>query len=527
MSAGFDYIIVGAGSAGCVLANRLSADPHVKVLLIEAGGSDNHPLIKIPAAFYRLYKSRVDYGFYTLPQAGADNRQLFVPRGKTLGGSGSINAMIYIRGHRQDYDDWAAAGNPGWDYDSVLPYFKKSERNHAFSDAYHGTDGAWHISALKSAHPLTGKYLEAGAAVGLPVLADLNGAADEGLGLHQVNQHQARRHSPAHAFLHPILYRENLSLMRAAHVNKLLLEGNRVVGVEVHQKRSTKCLYAHKEVIVSAGSIHSPLLLLRSGIGAAAALTAQHITVRHDLPGVGQNLQDHPVAPLVYRTHRGNSLDTAENLPNLLRWLFANKGPFSSNLAEGGGFFRTQPELTAPDIQLHFAPAFFVDHGFSRPSGNGFSLAPILLRPESRGSVQLHPTQHHVPLIDPQVFAEEADLERLCDGYARALTICEAEPLAREATARFQPAEAFKSRADMRAFIRKNVELLYHPVGTCKMGAGADAVVDHQLRVHGLEGVRVADASIMPRITGGNTQAPTIMIAEKAADMILQAAAGH
>lgn len=524
MSTGYDYIIVGAGSAGCVLANRLSADPHIKVLLIEAGGSDRHPLIKIPAAFYRLFKSRVDYGFHTVPQAGADNRPLFVPRGKVLGGSGSINAMIYIRGHRQDYDDWAAAGNPGWSYEEVLPFFLKSERNHAFNNAYHSTAGEWHISSLQSVHPLTSSYLEAGAAAGYPVLDDLNGAADEGLGLHQVNQFRARRHSPAHAFLHPILYRENLHLMRGAHVNKLILHGSRVVGVEVQQKRGCHSLFASKEVIVSAGSIHSPLLLLRSGIGAASALKTHQIAVQHDLPGVGQNLQDHPVAPLVYRTHRGNSLDTAETLPNLLRWLFANKGPFSSNLAEGGGFLRTQADLPVPDIQLHFAPAFFVDHGFTRPAGNGFSLAPILLRPHSRGSVQLQPGKPNQPLIDPNVFGETADLERLCDGYVRALDICAAEPLASAATAPFQPAEAFNSRADMRAFIRQRVELLYHPVGTCKMGPEADAVVDARLRVQGLDGLRVADASIMPNIVGGNTQAPTVMIAEKAASMILQSA---
>ncbi|MDP2187096.1 MAG: GMC family oxidoreductase N-terminal domain-containing protein [Sphingobacteriaceae bacterium] len=518
----FDYIIVGGGSAGCVLANRLSANSALQVLLLEAGSADKHPFIKIPAAFYKLYKSKVDYGFYTEPQEGAVQRRLFVPRGKTLGGSGAINAMIYIRGHRADFDGWAAAGNTGWSYEEVLPYFKRSEHNEAFpSSHFHSQAGEWHISNSKP-HPLTQLYVQAGKAAGHPEIIDFNGAEDEGVGIHQVNIKNGKRHSPAHAFLLPARARTNLTIKTGLHVEKLQLDGTRVSGVWVQLHGRQQILRARKEVILSAGSIHSPLLLLRSGIGDSSYLNKLGIPVKHHLYGVGLNLQDHPVVPLVYRTQKGASLDTADNLWNLAKWVFTGKGPFSSNLAEGGGFLRTQPDLTAPDVQLHFAPAFFVDHGFSKPKGNGMSLAPILLQPQSRGKVTLHPNDWHKPLIDPQVFQNPDDVKILREGFKMANNIMQQAIMDAWRQSPFLPMNRLSSDAAIDQYMRENVELLYHPVGTCKMGKEEDAVVDHELRIHGLQGIRIADASIMPSITRGNTQAPTIMIAEKAADLLLK-----
>jgi choline dehydrogenase len=517
----YDYIIVGGGSAGCVLANRLSANSERQVLLLEAGPVDSHPYIKIPAAFYKLFKSKIDYGFYTEPQACAANRKLFVPRGKTLGGSGAINAMIYIRGHRADFDGWAAAGNKGWSYDEVLPYFKRSECNDSFQgNDFHGQTGEWHISSQQP-HPLTQLYVAAAKDAGHAELADFNADADAGVGIHQANIKNGKRHSPAHAFLVPARGRENLTIKTGLQVERLQLDGARVTGVWVQLHGRMQLIKVRKEVIVTAGSIHSPLLLLRSGIGDHHYLQSIGIAPQHHLPGVGHNLQDHPVAPLIYRTVRRASLDSADNLWNLSRWLFTQKGPFTSNLAEGGGFLRSRPDLPAPDLQLHFAPAFFVDHGFNKPKGNGMSLAPILLQPKSRGRVSLDPSNFHKPLIDPQVFQAAEDLQLLRTGFKMALQIMQQEVLAPWRKSLFMPQSTLEDDAAIDQYLRENVELLYHPVGTCKMGNDAQAVVDDQLRIHGLEGIRIADASIMPTITRGNTQAPTIMIAEKAADLLL------
>lgn len=518
----FDYIIVGAGSAGCVLANRLSAKPELKVLLLEAGGSDSHPFIRIPAAFYKLYKTKVDYGFYTEPQEHALDRRLFSPRGKTLGGSGSINAMIYIRGHRSDFDGWAAAGNAGWSFNEVLPYFLRAENNANLSGMYHSQDGPWHISNLKEVHPLTHTYLQAAHSTGLPILPDMNAETDEGVGIHQVNQHQGARFSPAHAYLLPARGRQNLSIQTGVRVERLLLEGQKAVGIEVQLHGKMQRIRATREVIVAAGAYHSPLLLNRSGIGETGCIQRLGVKMLHELPGVGYNLHDHPVVPLIYRVPRGMSLDGADSPWNLLRWLFGRSGPFTSNVAEGGGFFRTRDGLDAPDVQLHFAPAYFVDHGFTKPKGNGMSLASILLRPKSRGTVKAHPRNPHLPIIDPHVFSQPEDLITLREGFKRAQEIMEAAAFQPYRQMLFLPQHRLQSDKEIETHLRQTVELLYHPVGTCCMGNDEEAVVDDQLRVRGLEGVRVIDASIMPQIVGGNTQAATVMIAEKGAEMLLR-----
>lgn len=518
----FDYIIIGAGSAGCVLANRLSAIAELKVLLLEAGGADSHPFIRIPAAFSKLFKSKVDYGFYTEPQAHALNRQLFSPRGKTLGGSGSINAMIYVRGHCSDFDGWAASGNSGWSFNEVLPYFLRAENNADLSGAYHSQSGPWRISNLKEVHPLTHTYLQAAHQKGLPILPDMNAEADEGVGIHQVNQQNGARHSPAQAYLLPARGRSNLTIKTGVRVERLVLEAQRIVGVEVLLHGKMQTIRAEREVIVSAGAYHSPLLLNRSGIGESDGLLRLGLKVLHELPGVGANLHDHPVAPLIYRVPHKHSLDGADTPWNLLRWMVGRKGPFTSNVAEGGGFLRTDAQLDAPNIQLHFAPAFFVDHGFTKPKGNGMSLAPILLRPKSRGTVKAHPRNLHQPIIDPQVFSQPEDLITLREGFKRAQEIMESAALQSFRQMLFLPQHRLQSDHEIENYLRQHVELLYHPVGTCRMGQDEAAVVDSSLKVRGLQGLRVIDASIMPQIVSGNTQAATVMIAEKGAEMLIK-----
>ena len=517
----YDYIIIGAGSAGCVLANRLSADSRHQVLLLETGPKDRNPLIRIPAAFFRLYKTRVDWAFYSTPQSALNNRRLFMPRGKTLGGSGSINAMIYIRGHREDYDQWAREGCPGWDYDNVLPYFKKAENNAQLGEPYHGQQGPWHITNLQQPHPLTQAYVKAGQECGLPFLEDMNGALDEGVGIHQVNQWNGQRHSPASAYLKPVLHRPNLTVKTGVRVLRVLIENQKAVGVEIERGGSREIIRCSREVIVSAGSLLSPVVLMNSGIGPADALKAAGIASIQHLPGVGQNLQDHPVVPIIYRAHPKTTLDTEETLGNILNWFFRKKGPMTSNLAEGGGFFRSEPGLSAPDMQIHFAPAFFVDHGFTRPKGNGFSAAPILVKPKSRGQVTLNPANPQEPLIDPAVFTHPDDLETFVKGFRRVRDILLSETMKPHTVAPFLPDTHLQTDDEIKAHLRQYVELLYHPVGTCKMGTDDMAVVTPELKVHGIENLRVIDASVMPSVVRGNTQAPTIMIAEKAAEMIL------
>lgn len=517
----FDYIIIGGGSAGCVLANRLSANSNYSVLLLEAGPKDRHPFIKIPAAFFKLYKTSVDWAYYSTPQPELFNRKLFMPRGKTLGGSGSINAMIYIRGHREDYDGWASEGCIGWDYDSILPYFKKSEHNCQLKNDFHGQDGPWNIQNQRP-HPISRMFLEAGAEIGLPVVEDMNANIQECVGIHQVNVKNGARHSPAAAFLKPVLHRKNLSVKTGIRVKRIVIENKTATGVEIEHGRSTEVIKCRKEILLSAGAIGSPLILMNSGIGPASELEKHQIKPVQILKGVGENLQDHPVVPIIYRAKPKSTLDTEETAGNIMRWLFRKKGPMTSNLAEGGGFFKTNQTLNSPDIQIHFAPAFFVDHGFTRPKGNGISATPILVKPKSRGSVKLSLSNPNEPLIDPAVFTHPEDLPVFMEGFKRVHKLLNAKALSGVIAGPFSPENEPKNDTEIEQYIRKNVELLYHPVGTCKMGTDEWAVVDPELKVHGIQKLRVVDASVMPSVTRGNTHAPTIMIAEKAADIILK-----
>lgn len=517
----YDYVIVGAGSAGCVLANRLTEDPATNVLLLEAGGPDEAQEIHIPAAFSSLFKSPLDWAYETEEQPHLNNRRLYWPRGKVLGGSSSINAMVYIRGNRRDYDHWRELGNEGWSFSEVLPYFKKAENEERGASEFHGTGGPLNVTDHRTLNPLSHAFVEAGVEAGIPLTNDFNGPEQDGVGFYQVTQRGGLRHSAAVGYVHPILSRPNLTLQTQALVTNVLFEGTHAVGVEYVQNGEKQRVNVKKEVILSGGAINSPQLLMLSGIGPADHLKALGIPVVADLPGVGQNLQDHPAIVVLYASTQAISLAHAQSPENLQDFIDNKRGPLTSNVAEGGAFVRTQANLPMPDIQYHFAPVYYLNHGFTVPEGDGYTIAPCVLHPQSRGYIALRSTNPaEAPNIQPNYFAEEADMQALVAGVKIARKLGEARAFAPFRDVETHPGPQAQSDEEIAEYIRNYVETLYHPVGTCKMGNDAMAVVDAHLRVRGVEGLRVIDASIMPTVVGGNTNAPTIMIAEKAADLI-------
>ena len=528
----FDGIVVGAGSAGCAVAARLSGHPATRVALVEAGGEDDSVLIRAPLGFALAAKvgSHV-LRYQTVPQPGLDGRRGFQPRGKVLGGSSAINAMLYCRGHRSDYDGWAAAGNPGWDYASVLPYFRRAEDSACFdADEFHGKGGPLGVSWLRSPFPSTAAFLDACAASGLP-RTDYNGAEQEGSWPAQVTQRDGERCSSARAYLAPARGRANLAVFTHAITQRLVLDGRRVIGIDIVQDGQPQRLVAAREVIVCAGAYGSPQLLMCSGIGPAAALREHGIAVAHELPGVGQNLQDHITANLNWHSPRrdagfGLSLAGAAAIWRGVRqWRRERRGCITSNVAEAGAFLRTDPALPAPDIELEFVAAIVDDHNRKLHLGHGYGVHVTLLRPKSRGEVRLASADTRAaPVIDPRYFSDADDLPPLVRGVQRTLAIMDAAPLDPWRGTMLAPIRADDPDGIARE-LRRSADTEYHPVGTCKMGPASDpaAVVGADLRVHGIQGLRVADASIMPTITGGNTNAPTIMIGEKCADLLRHA----
>jgi choline dehydrogenase len=521
----YDYIVVGAGSAGCVLAARLTEDERARVLLLEAGGAGGAKEIRIPAAFSKLFKTRVDWNFSTEPEPQLHDRRLYWPRGKVLGGSSAINAMIYIRGNRADYDFWRDSGNPGWGYAEVLPYFKKSENQERGASEYHGVGGPVNVADPRYVNPLTRAFLAAAEQIGIASNPDFNGAAQDGAALYQVTQKDGSRCSAADGFLQPARERNNLTVVTAAHAARVLLEGNRAVGVAFLRDGAMQEARADGEVILAGGTVNSPQLLMLSGIGPAGELKTAGISTVHDLPGVGKNLQDHPMVSVGYLCTQKISLDGAETLGNFLRWLVWRNGPLASNVAEAGLFLRTRVGLEAPDLQLLFGPAYYRGHGLVRRKEHCFGFGPTLIAPQSRGEISLRSANPlDAPAIRANYLATDTDLRTMIAGVRLARRLAHAKAFDAFRGEELHPGAAQQSDSEIAEFLRNELETLYHPVGTCKMGNDALAVVDPRLRVHGIERLRVVDASIMPRVPAGNTNAPVMMIAEKAAELIREGA---
>jgi choline dehydrogenase len=509
-----DYVIVGAGSAGCVLAGRLSEDPDATVCLLEAGPPDTAPELKIPFAFPIAFKSGLDWDLYGEQEPGLNNRRLYMPRGKVIGGSGSINAMIYLRGNPVDYDGWAAGGAEGWSWDEVLPYFKRAEDNERGEDAYHGVGGPLPVSESRSMHPLVDAMLEAAVQAGYEANPDLNGERQDGVGRFQLTQRGGWRCSTADAYLHPAAGRPNLEVRTSTFALRIVFEGTRAVGVEVVRDGVAETIRAEREVIVAAGAFQSPVLLMLSGIGPAEDLALFGMPVREDLP-VGRNLQDHCMVNLNYTTD-GPSLFgqfTPENMELLQN---EGRGPLSSNIPEAGGFFRTRDDLPAPDVEFHFAPSLFVDEGLNAPTDSGYAFGPVVIKPTSRGWVKLRtPMADSKPLVLCNFLTTEEDRRSMVEGVRIGLEIASQPALKACERGPLSVPDGDSDEAILE-WVRKVAQSVYHPTSTCAIGS----VVDPELHVYGVEALRVCDSSLMPTITRANTHAPTVMIAEKGADLI-------
>lgn len=529
----FDYIIVGGGSSGCVLAGRLSENPQVSVCLLEAGGTGDGWKVEVPCAAVISIPTKINnWAFETVPQKGLNGRKGYQPRGKCLGGSSAINAMVYIRGHRRDYDDWSALGNTGWSYDEVLPYFIKSENNQRIKNQYHGNDGPLSVIDLHSDNPLQQKYLAAAKQQGYRILDDFNGEEQEGLGIYQVTHINGERCSSARAYLFPHLKRKNLTVETSAQTQRILIENGVAVGVEYKQNGQLKQIHARREVLLSAGAMQSPQILMLSGIGDQHELMEHGIEVKKHLPGVGKNFHDHPDFIFGYKVREiqgtfGLSIPGSIDLIKQIgRYRKERRGLLTTNFAECGGFIKSSAEQKVPNLQLHFVIALVDNHARTLHTGHGISCHVCLLNPKSRGTIKISgPSIDDPILIDPNFYGEESDLEEMVKGFKLTQTLMQSEAFKSMIKEDLFTANVHTDE-EIRQVLRDRSDTVYHPVGSCKMGVDEMAVVDPRLRVYGIQNLRVVDASIMPKVVNGNTNAPAIMIAEKAVDMINQDQSG-
>jgi choline dehydrogenase len=513
----YDYVIVGAGSAGCVLAARLSEDLDTKVLLLESGPPDVNENIHVPLGYLQLGGTEVDWNYHSAPEHECDHRRITLPRGRVLGGSSSVNAMVYIRGNRRDYDEWRV---PGWSAADLLPYFIKAEDNERGASEWHGAGGPLPVSEQRSGNVITQAFVDAGVEAGLPRNDDFNGAEQDGVGMYQVTQRGGMRASAAVAYLHPASERPNLDVMPYMHVQRVLFDGTRAVGVQASRLGELSEFRAEREVILCGGAYNSPQLLMLSGIGAAEHLTMREIEVLLDQPAVGENLSDHPASQLVWTTPEPESLLLALEPAALEQFEATQTGPFASNLAESGGFARVGADAPAPDTQFHVAPVQIVEEGLRDPEAHGVWVSSCLLTEQSRGTVRLasnDPTAK--PIVHNAFYTAGDDMQRMIAGTRLAMEICSRPAMRPYAAEPFNVPDGEREDA-LRAHVARTTFAIYHPVGTCRMGEDVAAVVDAELRVNGIENLRVVDASVMPTVPRGNTNAPTIALAERAADLI-------
>jgi choline dehydrogenase len=525
----FDYIVVGGGSAGCVLASRLSEDASNRVLLVEAGPADNHPMIHMPGGAAECLKSdTLNWQDYSAPQKNLENRSLYVPRGKMLGGSSGLNGMVYIRGHAWDYDSWAEQGNEGWSYADVLPYFRRSENNVRGNSTWHGTEGELRVIDSPAVNPIYDVFVDAGVEAGHPRCEDFNGADQEGFGRFQATiTDDRKRCSSAAAFLgKEVRQRPNLTIVVNAQVTRVILEGKRASGIEYVQKKKLHKVVAEKEIILSSGAIKSPHIMQLSGIGSGDDLKAAGIEMLVELPGVGRNLQEHLDVVCNYgasqMTHNADATRIHLMAKTAFQYFLFKKGIAACNMIEGGAFVKSSSDLPAPDIQMHYVPVNMVGLIDPLPTEEGMTIHACNLRPHSRGDIKpasADPLQK--PVVDFNFLGDERDMDTLVKSYELIQNVMASSAWNGISRGTLRPERELEKRSDIEAFVRANADTVYHPVGTCKMGNGDDAVVDSELRVRGVEGLRVADASIIPDLIGGNTNAPAMMIGEKCADMIM------